>query len=381
MSERPEEPAEPDPPETSAEAPITDPDPGVVDPDPAVVDPDAAVVDPEARVADSDPAAADPEAPIADPATSIDDPATLELGGDRADLDDHAKAVLRWRMLSRERHGNRHRRGGRPGKPPKKKRPWWVELPILIVIAFLATFLIQTFVARVYYVPSGSMEKTLHGVQHGGDRILAYKLGYDFGSPEQGDVVVFKGPATWAPEASLPGPTTWLGKVAQALGSVVGVAPANEKDFVKRVIAVGGQTISCCDAEGRVQVDGVSLTEPYLFMDVANHPNWEWLPGESSCAVDPDDPSRYRSFRCFGPYTVPKNTVWVMGDHRSDSADSTWNCRGLVPADNVHCQGPIPVEDVVGRAVAIVMPPSRWGGVGSPDIMSGGADKPGSSAG
>jgi signal peptidase I len=357
MSERPEEPAEPDPPETSAEAPITDPDPAVVNPHPAVVNPD--------------PAVADPEAPVADPKTSIDDPGTWELGDDRADLDDHAKAVLRWRMLSRERHGRRHRRGARSGKPPKKKRPWWVELPILIVIAFLATFLIQTFVARVYYVPSGSMEKTLHGVQHGGDRILAYKLGYDFGSPQQGDVVVFKGPATWTPEASLPGPTTWLGKVAQALGSVVGVAPANEKDFVKRVIAVGGQTISCCDAEGRVQVDGVSLTEPYLFMDVANHPNWAWVPGESSCAVDPDDPSRYRSFRCFGPYTVPNGTVWVMGDHRSDSADSTWNCRGLVPADNVQCQGPIPVSDVVGRAVAIVMPPSRWGGVGSPDIMSG----------
>jgi signal peptidase I len=287
-----------------------------------------------------------------------------------ADPDGHAQDVARWRSLSRRRNAKSREVRDEMGCGGKKKRPWWVELPILIVIAFLATFLIQTFVARVYYVPSGSMEPTLHGVEHGGDRILAYKLGYDFGSPEQGDVVVFKGPATWTPEANLPGPTTWLGKVAEALGSVVGIAPANEKDFVKRVIAVGGQKVSCCDAEGRVQVDGISLTEPYIMMD-PERTQWNWVVGESSCAVDPQDPTRYESFRCFGPYTVPNGTVWVMGDHRSDSADSTWNCRGLVPADNVQCQGPIPVSDVVGRAVAIVMPPSRWGGVGSPDIMSG----------
>src|ERR1700712_1822555 len=78
-----------------------------------------------------------------------------------------------------------------------KKRPFWVELPILIVIAFGLTFLIQTFVAKVYYVPSGSMETTLHGATTGGDRILANKVVYDFRDPQQGDVVVFAGPPTW----------------------------------------------------------------------------------------------------------------------------------------------------------------------------------------
>lgn len=323
-------------------------------------------------------------------------------------MDLHAANVLRWRELSQARNAKRRARGGRPDpaadgaangsagngsaandsagpprsggrRPPRtgaskrKPRPWWVELPILIVVAFLLTFLIQTFVARVYYVPSGSMEPTLHGTEHGGDRILAYKLGYDFGSPAQGDVVVFKGPPTW-PEAGTAGPSTWLGKIGAALGSVVGIAPPGEKDFVKRVIAVGGQTISCCDVRGRVQVDGVSLNEPYIMMD-ADRPQWNWVVGQDSCAIDPSNPKQYESYRCFGPYTVPKGTVWVMGDHRSDSADSTYGCRQIVPTPGepitAHCQGPIPVTDVIGRAVAIVMPPSRWRGIGSPDIMSG----------
>lgn len=279
----------------------------------------------------------------------------------------HSAAVARWRAQSRVR--NEERRRSADGKRGARvKRPWWVELPILLVFAFLVTFLIQTFVARVYYVPSGSMEPTLHGVESGGDRILAYKLGYNFGSPEQGDVVVFKGPPSWVPEAAFAENTSWLGTIAQTLGSVVGIAPPNEKDFVKRVIAVGGQEVSCCDDEGRVQVDGTSLDEPYLLMDDAKT-QWDWVLGESSCAVDPNDSARYQSYRCFGPYVVPDGQVWVMGDHRSDSADSTWGCRGLVPASSVQCQGPIPVDDVIGRAVAIVMPPSRWGGVGSPDIM------------
>src|SRR6476620_3463323 len=79
---------------------------------------------------------------------------------------------------------------GRTSRRTAKKRPFWIELPILIVIAFGLTFLIQTFVAKVYYVPSGSMEQTLHGVANGGDRILANKIVYDFRDPKQGDVVV-----------------------------------------------------------------------------------------------------------------------------------------------------------------------------------------------
>ena len=199
----------------------------------------------------------------------------------------------------------RARRGSDAGPAPQpaKKRPFWIELPILIVIAFGLTFLIQTFIAKVYYVPSGSMEQTLHGSTSGGDRILANKIVYDFRDPEQGDVVVFAGPATWAPEARIAGPTTWFGRPMQAVGSVVGIAPPNEKDYVKRVIAVGGQTVMCCDAEGAVTVDGRSLVEPYIYEPI------EFIPGELDCSTT------QMSRRCFGPVTDPGGRA--VGDGRS----------------------------------------------------------------
>ena len=172
--------------------------------------------------------------------------------------------------------------------PQKKRRPFWIELPILILIAFGLTFLIQTFIAKVYYVPSGSMEQTLHGVASGGDRILANKIVYDFRDPAQGDVVVFAGPPTWVPETRIAEPTSWLGSALQSLGSVVGIAPPNEKDYVKRVIAVGGQTVQCCDAQGAVTVDGRSLVEPYIYEPI------EFIPGELDCTHQPDVPALLR---------------------------------------------------------------------------------------
>ena len=240
-----------------------------------------------------------------------------------------------------------------------KKRPFWIELPILIVIAFGLTFLIQTFIAKVYYVPSGSMEQTLHGVTSGGDRILANKIVYDFRDPKQGDVVVFAGPATWAPEARIAGPSTWFGQAMQSVGSVIGIAPPNEKDYVKRVIAVGGQTVQCCDAQGNVTVDGRSLDEPYIYEPI------EFVPGQLDCTTS------QLSRRCFGPVTVPAGQLWVMGDHRSDSADSSYECQGFPPGSAAQCQGPIPVANVIGKAIVIVMPPSRWGTIGNPDIDPG----------
>lgn len=281
-----------------------------------------------------------------------------------------AEKIAAWHQARGiDAHERKPRRGRRARNGSRWR--WWVELPILVVVAFVLTLVMQTFIGRVYYVPSGSMEPTLHGTTTGGDRILAYKLGYFFHDPAQGDVVVFRGPSTWVPEAAFSPHTSWLGKVGNVLGSVVGVAPPNEKDFVKRVIATGGQTVSCCDEAGRVEVDGVGLNEPYIQFNSARA-DWQWVPGESSCDIDPDDQMRYLSFRCFGPYTVPDDMVWVLGDNRSDSADSSYHCRGLVPAENVTCQGPVPVSDVIGKAVAIVMPPSRWGGISSPDLMGAG---------
>jgi signal peptidase I len=268
----------------------------------------------------------------------------------RDDNDEHTAAVQRWREKSRRR------------RKPAKKRPWWIEVPILLVTAFVLTFLIQTFLFKVYYVPSGSMEQTLHGVESGGDRILVNKVINDFSDPEPGDVVVFKGPPTWAAEANIPGPSSWLGKLGQAVGSVVGIAPPNEKDYVKRVIAVGGQTVRCCDATGNVLVDGVALNEPYIYEPL------QFIPGVRDCSqAHLAQAARINvSQRCFGPVTVPVGQLWVMGDHRSRSADSSYQCQG--GGDPGSCQGPVPVADVIGKAIFIIMPISRWDTIGDPKI-------------
>ena len=126
-----------------------------------------------------------------------------------------------------------------------------------------------------------------------GDRVLVNKIPYWFGDPEPGDIVVFKGPDTWTPEVTVDEPSNWFTGALLWLGRTVGVAPPSEDDFVKRVIATAGQTVQCCDTEGRVTVDGNPLDEPYIF---------ENTPIEQ---------------RAFGPVTVPEGRLWVMGDHRS----------------------------------------------------------------
>jgi signal peptidase I len=242
-------------------------------------------------------------------------------------------------------------------RPPKKKRPFWVELPILIVIAFGLTFLIQTFIAKVYYVPSGSMEQTLHGVSSGGDRILANKVVYDFGDPQPGDVIVFKGPPNWnigyKSIRSDNAPVRW---VQNAL-SFIGFVPPDENDLVKRVIAVGGQTVECRANTG-LTVDGKRLDEPYLDYTTMN--------------VEPTNPYAACLGNEFGPVKVPEDKVWVMGDNRTHSADSRFHCTNT-PADaqrGVMCTGDpeagtVPIANVIGKAQFIAWPPGRWGGVDS----------------
>ncbi len=217
------------------------------------------------------------------------------------------------------------------------------ELPVLLVVAFLLALLVKTFFVQAFFIPSGSMMETLHGCPGcTGDRVLVNKVPYWFGEPQPGDVVVFKGPDTWSPEVSVAEPENWITGSLLWLGRTVGVAPPSEDDFVKRVVAVGGQTVQCCDAEGRVTVDGVPLDEPYIF---------ENTPIEQ---------------RAFGPVTVPDGRLWVMGDHRSASADSKAHI------GDRH-SGTVGVDDVIGKAAVIVWPVSRFGLVGSPDIQDAAA--------
>jgi len=247
-----------------------------------------------------------------------------------------------------ERNGDgsgRRTRRGRHRRPPKKQ-PLWRELLTLLAIALVLTFLIQHFVGRVYSIPSGSMEKTLHGCPGcTGDRVLVDKLVYDFSDPEPGDVIVFEGPDSWTENDAVPQRSeNFLIRSLQQVGSLVGLAPPDERDFVKRVIAVGGQSVQCCDDQNRVLVDGKPLDEPYVY----------WQNG------GPDARQR------FDPILVPEGTLWVMGDNRSDSCDS--RCQG-----GGGIRGVVPIDKVIGKARFIVLPPSRWQGVGDHDPQGGAA--------
>ncbi|MBW4716687.1 signal peptidase I [Saccharothrix obliqua] len=223
----------------------------------------------------------------------------------------------------------------------KRKGSFWRELPILIVVAVVLAILIQTFLARVYMIPSESMAQTLHGCAAPcfGDRVLVDKLTYDFTEPGPGDVVVFHGPDSWNNQDFAPAePSNPVASFFQGLGSLIGIPTASKEDFVKRIIAVGGQTIKCCDEQNRVLVDGKPLDEPYIY----------WEPGRGTFQES------------FDELKIPEGFLFVMGDNRNDSCDS--RCQG-----DRRLGGLVPVDNVVGKARLIVLPPSRWGGVDDHD--------------
>lgn len=223
--------------------------------------------------------------------------------------------------------------GARPKRAgTDKQRSFWKELPILIVVALVLAFLIQQFLGRVYMIPSGSMEETLHGCPGcTPDRILVDKVTYHFTDPAPGDVVVFRGPDPWVEDDPPLESANAVAQFLQNVGSAFGLAPPDERDFVKRIIATGGQTVRCCDDRNRVVVDGRPLDEPYI--------HWEGGDGEQEE---------------FGPVTVPEDTVWVMGDNRNNSSDSRYQGGGGP-------RGAVPVDNIIGKARLIVLPPSRWG--------------------
>ncbi|SEM37691.1 signal peptidase I [Streptacidiphilus jiangxiensis] len=223
-------------------------------------------------------------------------------------------------------------------KAAKKQRSFWKELPILVVVALALALLIKTFLVQAFSIPSGSMENTLQI----GDRVLVDKLTPNFGAkPSRGEVVVFHDPSDWlAGEPGQQQSSNGFVRGFQDVLSWIGLMPSvNEKDLIKRVIAVGGDTISC-KGTGPVFVNGKPLNEPYLY------------PGSTACG-DKNIPT----------FKVPADSIYVMGDHRQDSLDSRYH------ADEPG-GGSVPDKDVVGRAIVVAWPISHWKTLPIPDTFS-----------
>ncbi len=241
------------------------------------------------------------------------------------------------------------------------------ELPILIVVAIAIAIVLKSFVIQPFYIPSQSMEQTLHGCPGcAGDRILVFKPVYHVRDPHPGDIVVFKAPEDWDEPGGQVLSNNPVAHGIQWFGQLVGVVPPSEKDLVKRVIAVGGQTVRCCDENGNVQISEHgpggpwrSLNEPYIYQ------NSPWSKPTNGAPRSPEDN------RSFGPVTVPAGRLWVLGDHRGDSADSRYHCGAGGSGANCDPESStVPTSDVIGKAVAIAWPPSRWRTLGTPKTFA-----------
>lgn len=192
----------------------------------------------------------------------------------------------------------------------------------VLAVCALSVVVVRLVLVQSFVIPSGSMEPTLQV----GDRVLVSRAATRFGGIHRGDVLVFDGTGLFDPTTSRP--DSRLARAGQTLAAALGV-PVGERDYVKRVIGLPGDRVVCCDPQGRITVNGTALDEPYLF------------PG--------NPPSRQRF-----DVTVPAGRLWMMGDHRSSSADS-----------RAHLDDPgggtVPESRVLGRVVAVSWPLSRLG--------------------
>jgi signal peptidase I len=205
------------------------------------------------------------------------------------------------------------------------------EFPILVIVALAVSLLIKTLIVQFFFIPSGSMENTLQ-VQ---DRVAVNKIPFIAKNINRGDVVVFRDPSNWLPEPYVGNENKIVAKVKEAL-VLVGVLPNPAKQYlVKRVIGVAGDEVICCTKSGKLTVNGKVADEPYIF--AGNKPS------EMKFNV-----------------TVPEGKIWVMGDHRSASADSRYH------QDDVN-NGFVPVSKITGRAYAIIWPLKNIGIISSQD--------------
>lgn len=212
---------------------------------------------------------------------------------------------------------------------------WLREIAIVVVGALIASTLLRVFVAQMFVIPSSSMENTLLI----GDRVAVQKI-VPF---QRGDIVVFRDSLGWLGAAP---PEEDLAHKALIF---VGLAPDESSNhLIKRVIGIAGDHVTCCDARGRVTVNGVALNEQdYLYIDPKT--------GRQA------DPSTW-SF----DVVVPAGTVFVMGDHRNSSQDSRCHIGEEIPGKPEGYQAFVPVGDIVGTAIAVVFPFDRFHGLSRP---------------
>ncbi|MGI5260483.1 signal peptidase I [Streptomyces angustmyceticus] len=229
----------------------------------------------------------------------------------------------------------------------RRQRSYLKEIPILVGVALAIALVLKTFLVQAFVIPSGSMEQTIRI----GDRVLVDKLTPWFGSkPARGDVVVFKDPGGWLKgEQNKPADDGGAFQPVKDAMTFIGLLPsADEQDLIKRVVAVGGDTVKCCDEQGKVTVNGTPLTEPY---------------------IHPGNPPSTLKFTV----NVPIGRIFVMGDHRSNSADSRFHL------DEPY-RGTVSEDGVVGRAVVIGWPFSHWRRLEEPDTFTSVRDAPGAKA-
>ncbi|MQA05647.1 MAG: signal peptidase I [Streptosporangiales bacterium] len=227
---------------------------------------------------------------------------------------------------------SRRRRTGRDSQPERdKKGAFFRELAVLAGLVLVLTALLRGLVFEAYVIPSGSMENTLQV----GDKILVNKLSYRFGDIERGDVVVFDGTGSFTPEVKSDDDANPVVEAAQWVWHLFGGTPANEEDFVKRIVGVGGDKVECrrTTTGFAMFVNGTRLDEDsYLY---------------------PDNKPCEQEFKGDRAIVVPKGRLWVMGDHRALSADSREH------VDDGHL-GTVHEDAVIGRGFAVVWPTRHW---------------------
>jgi signal peptidase I len=187
------------------------------------------------------------------------------------------------------------------------------ETVVLVALAVLLAVVFKTFLVAAFYIPSGSMESTLNI----SDRVLVEKVSYRFGDIEHGDVVVF---VHEDPSLGPAGPSNPVTGFFSSLGQAIGVVPPSDRDFIKRVVGLPGDTITCED--GVLVRNGDKVVEPYVDEGIKTE----------GCK----------------PTTVGPEELFVMGDNRTNSQDS-------------RIFGVIQRSDVVGRAFVRIWPLNHIG--------------------